>query len=105
MYRSSSSAASLVLASTKGNMASPVSGLALQNWLGLLPRHSLLVAGMCGTGPHQNGDGDRAFACGEGGIRNASMLLRLFSSASPVPFQNQSSRPSWQASPGLPVAG
>jgi hypothetical protein len=80
------------------------SGLALQNWLGPLARHGLLVAGMCGTGPHQNGGGDRAFAC-EGGIRNASMLLRLFSSASPVPFQNQSSRPSLLASPGLPVAG
>lgn len=73
-------------------MASPVSGLALQNWLGPLPRHSLLVAGMCGTGLHQNGDADRAFACGEEGIRNASMFLRLFSSVFPGPFQNQSSR-------------
>ncbi len=86
-------------------MASPVSGLALQNWLGPLPRHSLLVAGLCGTGPHKNGDGDRAFACGEGGIRNALMFLRLFSSAFPAPFQNQSSQRVLQASLRLPLAG
>ncbi|CAG9257743.1 hypothetical protein PUN4_280296 [Paraburkholderia unamae] len=54
MCRSSSSAASLVFASTKGSTLSSVSRLEPQNWLGALARRSLPVAGICGTGPHQN---------------------------------------------------